>query len=175
MNLAYARTLFAVAALGLSCAGFAADKKAETGKASKDDREFIMDVANDGLAEVELGRIAQQKGQSEDVKKFGQRMVDDHSKANQELEGIAGKLGVNLPKEPSGKHAKLVKELSKKDKRFDHEYAEAMVKDHEKAVKLFEMQSKKADSRELREFAASTLPTLKEHLQMAKNLKNTAK
>jgi putative membrane protein len=167
--------MFAVLCLALPLGVYAADKKADTGKVSKSDRSFIMDAANDSLAEVELGKIAQQKSTNDAVKKFGQRMVDDHTKANQELEPIATKLGVTPPTAPTGKHAKMVKELSKKDKRFDHEYAEAMVKDHEKAVKLFEKTSKKGDSEEIRQFAAKTLPTLQEHLAMAKDLKKSVK
>jgi putative membrane protein len=170
------RTLFAALALFLSFGAYAADKKSDSGKVSKGDRSFIMDAANDGLAEVELGKIAQQNAASEEVKKFGQRMADDHSKANKELEPIAAKLGVTLPTAPSGKHAHMVKELSKKQgAKFDREYAEDMVKDHKKAVKLFEKQSQKADAEELRQFAAKTLPTLQEHLKMAEDLRAATK
>jgi putative membrane protein len=169
------RSIFAALALVLSFGAYAADKKSDNGKVSKSDRNFMMDAANDSLAEIELGKVAQQKSQNADVKAFGQRMVDDHTKANQELEPIASKMGVSLPKEPTGKHAKMVKELSNKEKRFDHEYAEAMVKDHEKAVKLFEKTSKKGDAEEVRQFAAKTLPTLQEHLKMARDLKKNVK
>jgi putative membrane protein len=170
-----ARSIFAALALVLSFGAYAADKKSNDGKASKSDASFMTDAANDNLAEIELGKVVQQKSQNADVKAFAQRMVDDHTKANQELEPIATKMGVSLPKAPTGSHAKVVKELSKKDKRFDHEYAEAMVEDHEKAVKLFEKTSKKGDSEEVRQFAAKTLPTLQEHLKMAKDLKKKVK
>jgi putative membrane protein len=175
MTSAMNRSIFAVLALALSFGAYAADKKADnSGKASKSDASFMKDAANDSLAEIELGKVVPQKSQNADVKAFSQRMVDDHTKANEELKPIAEKLGVALPTAPEGKHAKMVKDLSKKDKRFDHEYAEAMVKDHEKAVKLFEKTSKKGDSEEVRQFAAKTLPTLQEHLKMARDLKKTA-
>ncbi|HEX2826330.1 MAG TPA: DUF4142 domain-containing protein [Burkholderiales bacterium] len=165
------RSLFAVLALVLSFGAYAADKKADSGKVSKGDKSFIMDAANDGLAEVELGKIAQQNAASEDVKKFAQRMVDDHSAAGKELEPIAAKLGVTPPSAPQGKHAKLVKDLSKKTgAKFDKDYADAMVKDHKKAVKMFEKESQKAESAELRDFASKTLPKLQEHLKMAQDL-----
>jgi putative membrane protein len=167
--------MFAVVAVALPLSVYAADKKSDSGKASKNDRNFIMEAANDGLAEVELGKVAQQKSSNEDVKKFGQRMIDDHTKANQELEPIATKMGVTPPSAPEGKHAKLVQNLSKKDKSFDKDYIDAMVKDHETAVKLFDKQSKKGDSEELRQLAAKTLPTLKEHLAMARDMKKSMK
>ena len=171
MRHALTRNLVVALALALACGAYAADKKGDTRKLSGNDRSFISEAAQDGLAEVELGKIAQQNAASAEVKQFGQRMADDHSKANQELETIAAQLGATVPKEPGGKHAKMVKELSKKNgARFDHEYAEDMVKDHEKAVALFEKQSKKGDSEELKQFAGKTLPVLQEHLKMARAL-----
>src|SRR2546429_9944716 len=107
-----ARTAIAVLSLAIACGAYAADKKGAKKKLSGNDRHFITEAAEDGLAEVELGKIAQQNASSAEVKQFGQRMADDHSKANQELEGIASKLGVTVPKQPGGKHAKMVKELS---------------------------------------------------------------
>jgi putative membrane protein len=170
------RSIFAALALVLSFGAYAADKKADTGKVSKGDRSFIMDAANDSLAEIELGKVAQQNAASDDVKKFGQRMVDDHSKANQELMPIAQKLGVELPTAPQGKHARMVKDLSKKNgAKFDKDYVNDMVNDHKKAVKLFETKSKKADNEELRQFAAKTLPTLQEHLKMAQDMQASMK
>jgi putative membrane protein len=175
MTHATSRSILAILAFALSFGAYAADKKADSsGKASKSDASFMKEAANDSLAEIELGKLVQQKSQNAEVKAFGQRMVDDHSKANEELKPLADKMGVTLPTAPEGKHAKMVKELAKKDKRFDHEYAEAMVKDHQKAVKLFEKTSKKGDSEEVRQLAAKTLPTLQEHLKMARDLKKTA-
>ena len=169
------RSLFAPLALVLSAflsiGAYAADKQADSGKVSKGDRSFIMDAANDSLAEIELGKVAQQNAESPEVKKFAQRMVDDHSAASKELEPIAGKLGVTPPTAPQGKHGKMVKDLSKKTgAAFDRDYVDAMVKDHKKAVKLFEKQSEKAEAAELRQFAAKQLPALKEHLKMAEDL-----
>src|ERR1700694_2078048 len=168
MSHVLARILIAVSTLAFAPGLYAADKKADA-KLSSNDRNFIKDAAEDNLAEVELGKIAQQNASSAEVKQFGQRMVDDHGKAQQELETIAKKLGATVPTQPTGKHAHMVKELSKKTgARFDHEYAEDMVKGHEKAVSLFEKQSKKADAEDLRQYAAKTLPVLQEHLKMAR-------
>ena len=170
------RTAIAVLSLAFACGAYPADKKSAEKKLSANDRHFITEVAEDGLAEVELGKIAQQNGSSAEVKQFGQRMADDHTKANQELESIASKLGATVPKQPGGSHARMVKELSKKTgARFDQDYAQHMVKDHEKAVALFEKQSQKGDSDELKQFAAKTLPTLQEHLKMARSLTSQKK
>jgi putative membrane protein len=169
------RSIFAVLALALSFGAYAADKKSDSsGKASKSDASFMKEAANDSMAEIELGKVAQQKSQNADIKAFGQRMVDDHTKASEELKPIADKMGVALPTAAEGKHGKMVKDLSNREKNFDREYVNAMVKDHEKAVKLFEKTSKKGDSEEVRQFAAKQLPVLQEHLKMARDLRKTA-
>ena len=165
------RSVFAALALALSFGVTAADKKSDSGKISKGDRTFIMEAASDSMAEIELGKVAQQNAQSDEVKKFAQRMVDDHSTASKELEPIATKLGVTPPAAPHGKHGKMVQNLSKKTGAdFDKAYIDDMVKDHKKAVKLFERESQKGDSEELRQFAAKQLPVLQDHLKMAQDL-----
>ncbi|HEV7800417.1 MAG TPA: DUF4142 domain-containing protein [Burkholderiales bacterium] len=171
-----ARTTIAVIALALSSGLYAADKKASDSKLSSNDRHFVTEAAQDGMAEVELGKIAQQNGSRDDVKQFGQRMVEDHSKANQELGAIVSKLGGTLPPDPGKKNLGEVKKMSKlTGDKFDREYAENMVKDHEKDVSAFEKQAKKGDSEELKQFAAKTLPILQEHLKMARAMKAAAK
>jgi putative membrane protein len=170
MTHALPRTLLAVLALAISFGTVAADKKAG-GKLSNDDRQFITQAAQDGMAEVQLGKLAQQKGSSAGVKQFGQRMVDDHGKANKELESIASKLGATPPKTLDQKHQETMKKFEKlSGAEFDREYAQAMAQDHEKAVSLFEKQSKSGDADELKKFAAKHLPTLQEHLKMARGL-----
>ena len=165
------KSIFAALALVLSFGGYAADKKGGDSKVSKGDRSFIMEAANDSMAEIELGKVAQQNAANEDVKKFAQRMVDDHSTASKELEPIATQLGVTPPTAPHGKHARMVKDLSKKTgAKFDKDYIDDMVKDHKKAVKLFDRQAQKGESEELRGFAAKQLPVLQDHLKMAQEL-----
>jgi len=135
------------------------------------DRNFIMDAAMGGLQEVELGRMATQQGASDAVKQFGQRMVDDHSKANQELMSIAQGKGITLPTEMDEKHKKDVTKLSSlTGADFDREYGKMMLSDHRKDVSEFEKQSTRGTDADLKAFASKTLPTLKEHLQMAESL-----
>ncbi len=132
------------------------------------DRTFITKAAKDSMAEIELGRIAQQKAASEEVKRFAERMVADHGKASEELQKIAGGRGVTLPTEvDKGQkaHADKLQRLSGAE--FDRAYMKHMVDDHRKAIAEFEKASKGAKDPEVKGFAESKLPALKEHLQMA--------
>ena len=138
---------------------------------SSRDRDFVMDAAMGGLMEVELGRIASQQGASDAVKQFGQRMVDDHSKANTELMTLASGKGITLPTSIDDKHREQVTKLSAMSGAdFDRAYSKMMLKDHEKDVSEFEKESTKGGDADIKAFATSTLPTLQEHLQMARAL-----
>jgi putative membrane protein len=149
----------------------AAGQQAGMANMSSPDRDFLMDAAMGGLMEVELGRIAAQKGMSDSVKQFGQRMVDDHSKANQELMSLASSKGVTLPTALDEKHQKDVTKLSAMSgAEFDRAYSKMMLSDHTKDVKEFEKQSTRGADPDLKAFASKTLPTLQEHLQMARSL-----
>ena len=135
------------------------------------DRNFLMDAAMGGMMEVELGRVAAQQGTSDAVKQFGQRMVDDHSKANTELMSLASSKGITLPTELDPKHKEHVTRLSgMSGADFDREYTKMMVSDHMKDVSEFEKQSTRGTDADLKAFASKTLPTLQEHLRMAKAL-----
>jgi len=182
-----------------------------------DDRKFIMEAAHGGMMEVELGRMAVDKASSADVKQFAQRMVDDHSKANDELMQLASQKGVTISADhammqgddhtsmsdnstgagqtstastdqtntantgqmsgASKDHQVMMKAQATKDKLsklsgadFDRQYMEMMVKDHVKDVKEFEEASTKAKDADVKAWAAKTLPTLREHLQLARDV-----
>ncbi len=135
------------------------------------DRDFLMDAAMGGLEEVELGRWATQKGTSEAVKQFGQRMVTDHSQANTELMTLATSKGITLPSALDEKHQKEVAKITAMSgAAFDRAYAKKMLSDHKKDVSDFEKQSNRGTDPDLKAFAAKTLPTLQEHLQMTTTL-----
>lgn len=138
---------------------------------SAQDRKFIMEAAMGGMEEVELGRLATRKAASTDVKNFGQRMVDDHSKANDQLKSIASQKGVTLPATlPADKRQDLDKMSKLSGAAFDKMYMSHMVKDHKKDVSEFEKEASKASDSTLKNFAQQTLPTLREHLQMAQSI-----
>jgi putative membrane protein len=135
------------------------------------DKMFLDKAASDGLAEVELGQLAQRQAVSPEVKQFGQRMVQDHEQANQKLMAAAKELGATPPEKPSADAEATKRELEgMTGAKFDQEYMRAMVKDHDKAVALFQREAQEGQSEPLRKLAAETLPTLQEHLQMARSI-----
>ncbi|HLG86395.1 MAG TPA: DUF4142 domain-containing protein [Alphaproteobacteria bacterium] len=138
------------------------------------DQYFIQKAEAGGAAEVEAAKLAQQKSSNTQVKDFAQSMIDDHSKANDQLKDIASKKGVAT--EPDMTMADQEKqELNGLSGRaFDRKYADMQVKDHEDSVKLFQDEAKSGGDSDLKQFASSTLPTLEHHMQMAKQLQAEA-
>jgi putative membrane protein len=135
------------------------------------DQNFVKKAAEGGMAEVELGKLATEKASSDDVKKFGQRMVDDHGKANDQLKQIASQKGVNVPSDLDAKDKALKDRLSKlSGAEFDRAYMKNMVHDHTKDVAEFRKESKSAKDNDLKNFASQTLPTLEDHLKQAKSI-----
>lgn len=141
------------------------------GNLSSQDRNFIMRAAMSGMMEVELGRMATERGASDAVKQFGQRMVDDHTKANTELMSLAANKGITLPTALDEKHQEHVTKLSgMSGMEFDRAYARLMVNEHDRDVDTFERASERGVDPDLKAFASRTLPVLQEHLQMARTL-----
>jgi putative membrane protein len=135
------------------------------------DRQFIKKAAQGGLAEVQLGQLATEKADSPDVKQFGQKMVDDHSKANDQLKQVASNKGVTIPDKLNAKDAATKARLEKlSGKAFDRAYMRDMVMDHTKDVSEFRTESKTAKDPDVKKFASETLPTLQDHLQQAKSI-----
>ena len=132
------------------------------------DKTFMTKAAIGGMAEVTLGQMAATKGASNDVKDFGNRMVNDHGKANDELKALASSKGVTLPTDLDAEHKKASDALSKKTgKAFDKAYMADMVKDHVKDVAEFQKESSSAQDPDLKSWVTKTLPTLQDHLKMA--------
>jgi putative membrane protein len=181
-------TVLAGAVIGLMSLGAAAQSSDKAAGSSQDssksassasgssqlsaaDQTFVKKAAQGGMAEVELGKLATQKASSEDVKKFGQRMVDDHTKANDQLKQIAGNKGVTLPTDLNSKDQAMKERLSKLDgEKFDQAYMKNMVRDHTKDVSEFRKESTSGTDSDLKSFASQTLPTLEDHLKEAKNI-----
>jgi putative membrane protein len=138
---------------------------------SHEDTKFVKDAAAGGMEEVELGKLAVAKASNPEVKSFGQKMVDDHSKANDQLSQLASQKGIKLPKGDSmmAKHdsAKLAK---LKGAKFDKAYMDMMVMDHKKDVAEFEHAAKGAKDADIKSWASTTLPTLQEHWKMAQDI-----
>ena len=165
------------AAIALPAPGLAvADTKGAAATVSAGDKDFIMEAACGGMAEVALGELAQQKGQSDAVKQFGKHMVEDHGKANNELKELAGRKGVVVPAALKPKYQKVVDALAKlSGAEFDKQYMREMVKDHETDVAAFQKQADKGKDAELTSWARQTLPTLQDHLKMARDAETRVK
>lgn len=135
------------------------------------DRMFIRKAAEGGEAEVELGKLAQEKAASPEVKQFGERMVNDHSKANDQLKEVVQKEGVTLPTKLDAKDAATKARLEKlSGEAFDRAYMKDMVADHTKDVREFKNEAKNGKDPDVKNFAAQTAPTLEDHLKEAKNI-----
>ena len=160
--------LFAGAVFVFATSAFAQSRPAVTSSGSED-IEFVLDAAKGGMAEVELGRLAAERAKNDEVRKFAQRMVDDHTKAGDELQAIAASKGITLPTEMEAKDKALMNRLQKLNgAAFDRAYMQAMVSDHVKDVNEFRKEANKGRDSKVKSFASSTLPTLEEHLQHAR-------
>jgi putative membrane protein len=135
------------------------------------DQKFATNAAIGGMAEVQLGQLAAQKGASDEVRQFGQRMVDDHTKANQDLMQVASGKGWTLPTSLDAKTQAEVTRLSGlSGDKFDKEYVKMMLDDHKKDVGEFQKESTSGADADIKSFATRTLPTLQDHLQMIQRI-----
>lgn len=153
---------------------FAAEEKKAGMQDAKSAAEeaWVKQVAQGGLAEVELGKLAQQKAQSDAVKQYAQHMIEDHTKSNEELMKVAAQKGITPPSQPAPKHMATKKELMETSGAdFDKKYIEIQIKDHQEMIGLFE-QGAKRNSGPLKDYASKTLPNLKEHLKMAQDVQS---
>ena len=150
--------------------------QAEGGQLSHKDFKFLTEAARGGMEEVQLGQMAQQKAANPAVRSFGERMVADHTKANDELRQLASQKGATLPTQVSHLENFTIDHLQKLNGAdFDQAYAKDMVKDHRKDVRDFESAAKSLTDPDLRAWAQKTLAVLQQHLRMAENLEATVK
>ena len=139
---------------------------------SGDDAKFAVAAANGGMAEVELGKLAQDQGTTMQVRDFGAMMVKDHSTINDEMKGLADSKHIVLPDSLNNEEKKLKADLmAKKGKDFDKAYVDAMIEDHEKDIKDFEQAAKIVKYPEMQVFIKKNLPVLKMHLAAIKKVK----
>jgi putative membrane protein len=161
------RLFLGIAAVSLCLSASAADSST----LKHGDKSFIEDAAKSGMEEVAVSQAALPHLMNAQVKDFAQMMVTDHTGATGELKALAAKKGVVLAAKP----VDTKKWDTKKEKGYDEEYIEKMVKDHDDAVDLFTKTAKNADDLEVRAFAAKTLPTLQAHQTRAKELRKALK
>lgn len=138
---------------------------------SSSDKTFAEKAAQGGVAEVQVGQLAQQKSASPQVKQFGQVLVNDHMKANQELQQIAQQENITLPSQPDPedqKEGQKLQSLSGAD--FDRELVQNEIADHKKDIAEFQKEAQSSSDPGLKDFAQRTIPVLQKHLQMAESL-----
>jgi putative membrane protein len=135
------------------------------------DKHFVKEAMAGGMAEIQLGQLAQQKASSDDVKQFGQRMVQDHQKLNDQMQPIASQMGVTPPSDLSAKDKALQKRLeglSGAD--FDKAYMSAMVQDHKKDLAAFKKEASSGNDPQVKDAAQQGSQVVSEHLQMAQDI-----
>lgn len=146
------------------------------GNKAEEDAEFAVEAADGGMLEVELGTLAITKAASPEVKQFAQKIVDEHTKANNELKALAQKKNITLPTTLGNEHQRKLEKLREKTgAEFDKEYMDLMVKDHKEDVKEFEEQAEDGNDPEIKEWASSKLPTLRNHLEEAERVHEVVK
>ncbi len=151
------------------------DKKFED-STIQDDSKFAVKAADGGMMEVALSKLALTKSQSPEVKKLAQMMVDDHTKANEELMKIVTAKNISVPAAISSDHQEKLNDFMKKSVvDFDKDYASYMVSDHKDDIELFKKQAEKGKDTELKTWAAGKLSTLEHHLQMAQSTEELVK
>lgn len=158
-------------------AGMAPDTRMEApgkpapGSTNYQDRLFAQLVAAGGMAEVSFGKLAG-KSDNADVKKFGDQMVRDHSKANDQLKQLADKSKIPLPQDLDEEHQRKSNELQKlKGDEFDLAYIDGQIVDHQKTIQLLEWEIDSGEDAALQHFASDSLPLIFQHLQMAQDIK----
>jgi putative membrane protein len=169
-----ASVFWTMALLVFSC-GAALAQNASMNKSmslSSMDKKFMMEAAMGGQGEIAMARLALQKSSSDSVKQYAQQMIDDHTKAGDQLMQVATMKSITLPTEPDAKHkALLAKMQNLSGAAFDSMYVKmAGVQDHEKMEKLFQSESSGGKDMDAKSFASSTLPTVQQHLKMARDM-----
>ncbi len=170
------RVFAGLAILAIVCSlslaqGSRSEDKSKGGAADErfSDQHFVTKASASDLAEINLGRLAAQRGSSSEVKQFGQKMVQDHTKASTELLKIADSKNLTPAQQMDQKHQQALQKLSGlQGTEFDRAYLKQLVTDHEEAVQLFTQASKHCRDQDLKAFATRTLPAIQEHLQMVK-------
>lgn len=146
------------------------EDKSTTTIAKPDDAtvDFLKKAADGNMAEVDAGKMGEEKATNADVKRFASMMVNDHTGANAEVKRLAGERSVDLPATASeDKKQKAAKIGEKKGKDFDKAYMDMMVDDHKSTINLFEKAQSDTKDEQVRTFIANTLPKLKMHLDSA--------
>jgi putative membrane protein len=170
-------SLFAQQALACLCllivpSLYAADTTENRGQLTASDHKFVCDAARGGTMEVSLGKVAAEKSADPSIQQFGQRMVQDHGKAGDQLQQLVSQKGATLPSAlTKSQQAEVDKLTAQSGQDFDKAYIALMIKDHKATLKEFQHAADHADDADVKSFAASLIPTIQDHLKMAEDMK----
>ncbi len=157
-----------VAAIALAVVGPTA-----LAKAPKSPDEFVQHAIRGDIGEIQLGQLAQQRGQSEGVKQYGQTLATDHQQAEDKAVELAGKMNVEVPDQPLDKQQQTYQKLSQlSGEQFDRHFLKYAVKDHKKDIREFSEEAQQTDNDQVAQFARLSLPTLRKHLEIAQQLQS---
>jgi putative membrane protein len=141
-----------------------------------DDKKFLKDQVISALTEIELGKLAAQKASNNSVKEFGQRMVDDYTKTNDQLKQLASTMNVSVPSELTPKQQSQIEKLSKlSGPAFDKAYIKDEVKNHERDVREAQDEMQGGTIANVKQLASNMLPSLQSHASAAKSLSKEIK
>lgn len=148
------------------------EAKFEDTKSKEDDSHYLVDAAETDMKEIEIGKLAQQKGTDPEIKKFGKMLVDDHTKSSGTVKTLASRKNISLPESLTEKGKEAYNKLNEKSGiEFDKKFAEMMVEGHEKMIEKMNKVAEKAADEEIRVWASNKIPTLTSHLEHAKKMK----
>ncbi len=146
------------------------------GARGMNDRDFVKKTSDGDLMEISLGRLAEHQATDPDVKRFGERMIKDHTQGMHQLQSLASKIGLEVSRDMDREEQDMVHHLSTlKGSDFDRAFMKHMAEDHKEDIQMFERMAKESANPELRNYARQTLPLLREHLQMAEDIYNKIK
>jgi len=159
------------AMLAMSALGVAAAQEVALATDSPESK-FLVDAIRGDLAEVKLGELAQQRGESEGVREYGKMLAEDHAKAEKKAADLAKDLKVTPPTQPTSEQMQKYAALERlSGAEFDREFAATMVKDHQEGIAKYQTQAKSGDSK-VAKLAEDTVPTLEHHLAAAQSLQS---
>lgn len=139
------------------------------------DAKFVVMVADAGQFEVMASELAKRKSTSQMVKDLADQLIKDHTKANAELKSVAMKNNITIPETLSDKNQRKFDDLNEETEDFDREYTKVIVSSHKDAIDMFEKQADKGEIEEIRTWASQRIPTLKQHLEMAENVRDSVR
>ena len=169
---AVSAALAALFATGLQAAE---TRYGSTGKLSESDYRFLMNASRAANTEIELGKLAQEKGDNDEVRRLGKTLEREHETAASQIKRIARKKGAELPGGVSKEQRGEIRDLTQEKRKFDEQFVSQVVKEHREDITEFRQASKNLEDEDLREFAKDMLPKMEKHLRQAQEVQDSLK